>query len=71
MYEAIMRLGVKGIYFREDKNPKVSFEFKGKSMNEPKISRNFEVKHHKRYLSVAKVELKNEFTDIETAQKEK
>lgn len=44
MYEAIMRMGVKGIYFREEKT-QVSLQFKGKSMNEPNISRNIEVKN--------------------------
>jgi hypothetical protein len=40
MYEAIMRMGVKGIYFRDEKNSQISVEIKGKSMNEPVLSRN-------------------------------
>ena len=45
MYEAIMRMGVKGIYFRDEK-PKVLIEIKGKTMDEPKLKRKIELKNN-------------------------
>ena len=45
MYEAIMKMGVKGIYFRDEK-PKVLIEIKGKTMDEPKLKRKIEVKYN-------------------------
>lgn len=42
MYEAIMRMGVKGIYFREENINRNSNKPKGKTISEP-VSRNIEI----------------------------